>query len=880
MRLKLILTMLIGLLTTGLATGKKYENNFVWSEVASLPSAEGMASPYGGTSNGAIIVAGGCNFPEEAVWDGGAKRFYSDIFVLPANSTEWISSSTLPYEVAYGASVDTPKGVLCIGGQNNEGKLDAVTLLTWDAAKSQLTKTQYPSLPFALTTCDAAVTGGYVYVAGGATDGQNSGTHFLRLSLKDGAQWEVLPDFPGEGRAKPALVAQNGAESVNLYLFGGSDFPVDNQMPSVVTTAYKYNTSSMKWSAISDCTPVKGELQSLHDADALAVGKSHILFFGGVNYEIFLDAVMREYELKYTDSQEVKDAFAQWQQEYFAHDEAWYKFSRDVVVYNTLTDTWSIGDEYPYRGVAGAKVIPYGQGWAVINGEVKPGVRTNEVYYGYLNTQPPFGLINWAVLILYLLGMLYMGYYFMSKSKSTDDFFKGGGRIPWWAVGISLFATMLSAITFMAVPAKTFATDWRYFPMAVTILVMVLPVIRYYLPFFRRLNVTTAYEYLEKRFSYAVRLLASSLFIVFMVARMALTLFLPSLALTTVTGIDIYLCIVLMGLVTLAYCTMGGVEAVIWSDVVQGIILVGGALLTLVFLVSNIPGGLNEMMTITMDNEKFKMFDFSFSLTSGTFWVIIIGGLANNLISYTSDQTVIQRYITTKSEKAAGNSILLNGFLSVIVSVVFYSIGTALYAFYKTHPTNLNFEMMNTDSIFPHFIMAEMPVGLAGLLIAAIFAATMSTVSSNVNSLSTAFTVDIYRRLDSKADDKKQLNVARLSSVCFGIVGIMFAVLMASWNILSLFDYFNYLLGLLSSSVAALFVIGIFLPRVGTPAALIGFILGNIAILSVSIYTDLSFWLYGFLGIFFTVGGAYIASLFVKNHKDIDGVTWKTLKRE
>ncbi len=872
--------MLFVALSTGLyAKGKTYENNFVWSELTELPALEGMASPYGGVSGGAMVVAGGCNFPDEAVWDGGAKRFYSDIFILEAGSKEWIKGGNLPYEVAYGASVDTPKGVLCIGGQNDSGKLDAVTLLAWDAASSQVVQTIYPSLPFALTSCDAAVTGGYVYVAGGASDGENSANHFLRLSLRDGAQWEVLESFPGEGRAKPVLVAQNGAESVNLYLFGGSDFPTTSEMPSVVTTSFKYNTSTKQWSQLADCTPRAGELQSLHDADALAVGKSHILFFGGVNYEIFLDAVSREQELRYTDSQEVKDAFAQWQADYFAHDESWYKFSRDIVVYNTITNTWSIGGEYPYRGVAGAKVIPYGEGWAVINGEVKPGVRTNEVYYGYLNTQPPFGAINWAVLVIYLLGMLYMGYYFMNKSKNTDDFFKGGGRIPWWAVGISLFATMLSAITFMAVPAKTFATDWRYFPMAITILVMVAPVIRYYLPFFRRLNVTTAYEYLEKRFSYAVRVMASSLFIIFMVARMALTLFLPSLALTTVTGIDIYLCIVLMGVVTLAYCTMGGVEAVVWSDVIQGIILVGGALLTLFFLVSNIPGGMGEMMTISMDNEKFKMFDFSFSLTSGTFWVIIIGGLANNLISYTSDQTVIQRYITTKSEKAAGNSILLNGFLSVFVSFIFYFIGSALYAFYKTHPTTLNFEMMNTDSIFPHFIMAEMPVGVAGLLIAAIFAATMSTVSSNVNSLSTAFTVDIYRRINPKADDRHQLNVARLSSVGFGVVGIMFAVLMASWNILSLFDYFNYLLGLLSSSVAALFVIGIFLPRVGTRGALIGFLLGNAAILSVSIYTDLSFWLYGFLGIVFTVGGAFIASLFVKNTKDINGVTWKTIKK-
>ena len=172
-------------------------------------------------------------------------------------------------------------------------------------------------------------------------------------------------------------------------------------------------------------------------------------------------------------------------------------------------------------------------------------------------------------------------------SNSSDDFFKGGGRIPWWAAGISIFATMLSAITYMSIPAKAYATDWTYYPMQICILLVSFPVIKYYLPFFRRLNVTTAYEYLERRFNSATRLMASILFIVFMVARTALVLFLPSLAMTAVTGINIYICIALMALITILYCTMGGVEAVVWGDVIQGIILVGGAILAAVYLIVN-----------------------------------------------------------------------------------------------------------------------------------------------------------------------------------------------------------------------------------------------------------------------------------------------------
>ena len=430
----------------------------------------------------------------------------------------------------------------------------------------------------------------------------------------------------------------------------------------------------------------------------------------------------------------------------------------------------------------------------------------------------------------------------------------------------------------MAIPAKVFATDWKYFPTAIAILIMAFPVVKYFLPFFRRLNVTTAYEYLEKRFNYTTRFLASFVFIIFMVARMALVLFLPSLALTTVTGIDIYTCIILMGVITIIYCTMGGVEAVVWGDVIQGFVLLGGALLAVVFLVNGTEGGFGKMVEISMEENKLQMFDFAFSWESATLWVIVLGGLANNLISYSSDQTVIQRYMTTRDEKSAGKSIIMNGVLSVVVSMVFYFIGTALYSYYKTQPHDLNFAMQNTDAIFPHFIMSKMPVGVAGMLIAAIFSATMSTVSSNVNSISTAFTSDFYRHFFPVSSDKKQLAVARWSGIVFGGIGVAFALLMATLNILSLFDYFNKILGLLASGLGGLFIMGIFFPRIGARSALTGFIVGTVLLLYVQLQTNISFWLYGVIGIVVSVVVAITLSFFKSNEKEITGFTWKTIR--
>jgi SSS family transporter len=475
--------------------------------------------------------------------------------------------------------------------------------------------------------------------------------------------------------------------------------------------------------------------------------------------------------------------------------------------------------------------------------------------------------------------MLSLGYAFMKRESGTEDFFKGGKRIPWWAAGMSIFATMLSAITFMAIPAKTYATNWLYFMMAVTILVMAFPVVKYYLPFFRRLNVTTAYEYLELRFNYTVRLLASGLFILFMIARMALVLFLPSLALTTVTGIDIYLCIALMGIITLIYCTMGGVEAVVWGDVIQGFVLLGGAILAVIFLITGTEGGLNSLINITVNHQKMKTFDFAFDLSKATFWVVLLGGMANNLISYSSDQTVIQRYLTTKDEKSAGKSILMNGVLSVLVSIVFYFIGTALFAYFYTKPGELDITMENPDSIFPYFIMSKIPIGIAGLLISAIFAATMSTVSSNINSMSTAFTTDIYKKIHNKADDRHYLSIARISGIITGSIGILLALLMATWNILSLFDYFNYILGLMASGLGGLFIMGIFFPRIDGKSALLGFISGITMLLLINKFTDIHFLLFGFIGIVGSVSIAWFSShILSKEIKDLSSLTFKSLK--
>lgn len=803
-----------------------------------VSSGQGVAAAYAGVADGQVLLAGGANFPDVPVQLGGRKVFYDDVWRMGADGT-WQRHGQLSGKVASGASVSVADGIICVGGTDGEHCLAKAFLLGKDGREKAL-----PALPFGIQQHALAVQGDVLYLVGGTTD-EGANRNVYKLDYKNDTEWSAVTELPDASRLQCVAAVQTGNTAPCLYVFGGyteADPKADGRT-RMLTDGLCLNLKTLQWTR----TAPLPEEANVTGGTCAKSGYSHILFFGGVNKDVF--------EARVNDPRPDST--------YFLHEPAWYRFNSRVLVYHTITNSWftlSENERFARAG-AGLVTLPDG-GWLYVSGEVKPGVRSTDVTRISLESEKSFGWLNWVVLAAYLLGMLGLGYYFMRREGGADDFFKGGGRIPWWAAGISIYATMLSAITYMSIPAKAYATNWTYYPMLVTILFVSFPVIKYYLPYFRRLNITSAYEYLEIRFNLATRLLASGLFIVFMVARMALVLYLPSLALTAVTGINIQLCIVLMGIVTIVYCTMGGVEAVVWGDVVQGIILVGGAFFAAAFLITHTEGGLGNYIDIGVQNDKFRLFEWSLDYRSATFWVAIIGGAANNLISYTSDQTVIQRYLTTKDERSAGRSILMNGLMCVFISVIFYVIGTGLYTFFQTHPEELDITMQKGDAIFPYFMMSQMPAGLAGLLIAAIFAATMSTISSNINSVSTAFSVDFYKRFRPSVSDETMLRVARWTCVLSGVIGVFIALLMASWDILSLLDYFNTILGLLTGGLGGLFFMGVFLKRIKGKAALTGFVCGTAFVFWLQFCTDANLFLFGAAGIAVSVTVAWLLSLF------------------
>ena len=346
----------------------------------------------------------------------------------------------------------------------------------------------------------------------------------------------------------------------------------------------------------------------------------------------------------------------------------------------------------------------------IASGEDRPGHRSPHVLALETRHQPSgFTKLDYVCLGAYLAMLIGMGVYFSRREKTTADYFLAGRRIPWWAAGISLFGTQLSAITFMAAPAKVFATDWAYFVNTFAFMLITPVVVYFYLPFFRRLNLTSAYEYLEQRFNLATRLYASAAFILFQLGRMAIVLFLPAMALSAVTGMNVYVCIVVMGVLSTVYTVLGGIEAVVWTDVLQAIVLLGGGLLCLVIMIFGVDGGMSTIFSIGMADDKFKVIHWGWDYTTSTIWVLVIGNLFINLVTYTSDQVVVQRYLTTRDEKSAADSIWMNAAIVLPETIVWFLLGTALYVFYKLTPELLS-PNLPTDSIFPHFISQQLPV--------------------------------------------------------------------------------------------------------------------------------------------------------------------------
>jgi SSS family transporter len=809
---------------------------FDWSTLPSLPHA--FSGQFAGVSGDALIVVGGSYFPV-SLFEGGRKQWTDAIFVLEPEATQW---RTLQAEraIAYGGSVTANNSLILMGGGDANENFRNVVQLRW--RNSRLERTRLPLLPRSVANTSAALLGSTIYVAGGQEQPTSTISlhNFWALDLTNpAAGWKQLDPWPGPSRIFPVLAAQDGA----VYLFSGAELyagPDGKAARRYLTDAYRY-VPGQSWKKLTD-TP-----SPIVAAPAIAYGQSHILAFGGDD------------GANAARAQELKDNHP--------------GFSRSILAYHTITGTWTRVGTLP-NGLVTTTAVQWRDAIVIPGGEDRPAHRSSDVLAAHPSSaRARFGFLDYSVLSVYLLGIVLMGAWFTSRNRSTGDFMLGGRRVPWWAAGLSIYGTQLSSITFMAIPAKAYASDWSYILVNACILIVTPVIVLFYVPFFHRLNVTTAYEYLEKRFNVVVRLFSSALFVIFQLARLAIVIFLPAIALATVSDVNVYLCIVLMGLLAVVYTVLGGIEAVIWTDVVQSILLLGGATVCLVLAVSGVDGGLPRAISIAVDEGKLRVFDWSWDFTTATVWVLLIGNIASVLATYTTDQTVIQKYLTTSTVKRAANSIWTNALLSIPSTFLFFGMGTALYVFYQSHPSRLN-PTLPTDAIFPWFMVQQLPAGVAGLVLAALFAAAQSTISSSMHSMSTALVVDFYARFRPLSTDRSRLPLARALTCILGVFGTGVALLMATFEIRSLFDVFLTVLSLLGGSMAGIFALGIFTTRANGPGALIGGLASAILVFLVRSFTPLSFFLYAAIGLAACFVLGYLASLLLPGRpRDLSGFT-------
>lgn len=468
------------------------------------------------------------------------------------------------------------------------------------------------------------------------------------------------------------------------------------------------------------------------------------------------------------------------------------------------------------------------------------------------------------VIVIYFLLISGLGYYYSKRQKNTEDFFRGGQRIPFWAAGISIFGTALSPITFMAIPAKTYSTDWSYFLLNMSIFLSLPLVILLFIPYYRQKKLNTPYEYLEIRFSSIIRLLGSCCFILYQIGRIGVILFLPSIALNLVTGVDIFLCIALMGGVSLIYTLMGGIEAVIWTDVVQVFVLMGGVSLSLILIIIDIENGFSGIIEQAKIYGKFNAFDLTLSLKEPTVWVMLFGGFFINLTTYGTDHTMVQRYLVTPTQKEAQKSLWIGALLTIPATFIFFFMGTALFVFYQVNPSALNNNFINNDAIFPWYIVSQLPSGVSGILIAAIFAAAMSSLSSSMNSGAASFSADVYDRYGF-VWHKDPLKMARWTTLCIGMMGILFALFMATADIKSLWDQFNKILGLIFGSLGGVFMLGLLTKKANTKGVLIGIVVSFTIQLIISFQQSVHLLMYAATGMISCFISGYFGSLLFKS---------------
>ena len=603
----------------------------------------------------------------------------------------------------------------------------------------------------------------------------------------------------------------------NMYLFGG----YNNGTP--VLSTYE---NSLKFGWVEK-TPVPSWVGH---PSAIAFGESHLLLFGASD-------------------------------------------NNTILAYHSITDTWIGMGEWVDAPAGDPVVTLKGDQIYTVSGADARKIQVNPL-------KTKYGWIDHTVVIFYLLGMVAVGFYFKNKEKDTKDYFQGGKKIPWWAAGMSLFATMASAISLMTMPGKSFSGNWEWYTISI-FSAITLPISLFVLaPIIRKLNIRTSNEYLDKRFGTIARMIGSMIFVLFqMLGRMAPIMILPAIALNAITGISVEICIVIMAAVSISYTFMGGLSAVIWTDTIQGFIMAGTIAACLVMAIIKVGMSPVEIIDIASSADKLQMFDWSFDITYPTAWLFFIGILFTTLNNI-GDQNFVQRVQSTASLKETQKAIGLQMSVAITINALLFAVGTVLFIYYKNNPAQLN-PSMKADGVYPFFSAQHLPIGISGLMVAALLAATLSTVSGSICSVANLGVDDFYRRFSKNATEHSSLIMGRILTLVVGLAGTGAALFLANADMPSIWDLALFFVNLVTNALVGMFALGLITRRANQIGLIFGVIAGMSTVFLVQKTTNINYWLFWPIGSITTFMVGYAMSYIFPAPKPerLDGLTLYTMRQ-
>ncbi|WP_341490982.1 sodium:solute symporter family transporter [Mesomycoplasma ovipneumoniae] len=519
-------------------------------------------------------------------------------------------------------------------------------------------------------------------------------------------------------------------------------------------------------------------------------------------------------------------------------------------------------------------------------------------------TKSSFSTTDWIILAIYMLSMLLLGLFFWyqeknNKQKSTDSYLVAKSiKVPSIVIALSIWATGLSSLTFLGLPGLAFKTGWMWSVGQVAIILITPVLIKWIIPFYRQITANTAYAYLQSRYNYLIRALSGGLFAIFHIFRIAIVLYIPALTLSLFVDLDIYLIIGIMAIVVILNTFLGGFKGVLWTDAIQGLVLLLGIICILIFGLVQTDWSKEGIYQSIFNADQWKI-----SAASGGMFLLFLGKYVETIFSYTASQDIVQRYKTSKFISGTNKTIYINAILTLITIFVFYGVGSMLYSYFKSQGFDVDAKNAidqivgrqgaANNQLLSFFIIKVLPTGLSGLIIAAVFAASQSTISSSMNSLVNVIVSDFIQpirkfRKKTPIKDRIMLIISKILITFFGIQGMLVAFLLTYSGQTNLFDLFLAIVGLFGVPIGAVYMLGILTRRTNSFGAVLGISVAFITALFLWIFTNkrlvpenlviqfaseyvalISF----FLTIIFGYFGSLVYTFFSKKEKNLTNLT-------